>query len=367
MALGKGIPVINGFDLNSKLPLDSRTVADTLEEMNALVTNGSVTDGQLCYCKADKKLYVLKDNVWSEVGGGGGSGSGGSNILRKDGTFVSKEDGNIINTISLSTEEYNKIKNGEINIIYGKYEFEVGGTSLYKVDFNAIIDNMYIYAFSDINDENNETTIFYFQLVITEETATLYTIKTTQPSIPNLPSDASTKNYALNSVNGTLTWNTIGDGLTIENGVLKATSGGGGGGIPVVEVTSVTGDEYTIGKAQTANFVLNATNNYYINMDYIGGAYLGGDVSVIDSGSDTFLQIYTFSGRGTTITKSEKVFALSYLFNDYAIFTEGMQSEEILPYDISADEGKVLTVRNGDLVWETPSASGGSVSVTFED
>lgn len=72
MALGKGIPVINGFDLNSKLPLDSRAVVDTKEEMNALVTNGSVTDGQLCYCKADKKLYVLKDNVWNEVGGGGG-------------------------------------------------------------------------------------------------------------------------------------------------------------------------------------------------------------------------------------------------------------------------------------------------------
>ena len=72
MALGKGIPVINGFDLNSKLPLDSRTVADTMENMNKLVTDGSVGDGQLCYCKADKKLYVLKDNVWSEVGGGGG-------------------------------------------------------------------------------------------------------------------------------------------------------------------------------------------------------------------------------------------------------------------------------------------------------
>ena len=72
MALGKGIPVINGFDLNSKLPLDSRAVVDTMEEMNKLVTGGSVGDGQLCYCKADKKLYVLKDNVWSEVGGGGG-------------------------------------------------------------------------------------------------------------------------------------------------------------------------------------------------------------------------------------------------------------------------------------------------------
>ena len=73
MALGKGIPLINGFDLNSKLPLDNRTVANTVEEMNKLVTDGSVGDGQLCYCKADKKLYVLKDGIWSEVGGGGGS------------------------------------------------------------------------------------------------------------------------------------------------------------------------------------------------------------------------------------------------------------------------------------------------------
>ena len=55
MALGKGIPVINGFDLNSKLPLDSRAVADTMEDMNKLITDGSVGDGQLCYCKADKK------------------------------------------------------------------------------------------------------------------------------------------------------------------------------------------------------------------------------------------------------------------------------------------------------------------------
>ena len=75
MALGKGIPVINAFDLNSKLPLDSRAVANTMEDMNKLVTDGSVGDGQLCYCKADKKMYVLKDNAWSEVGGGGGSGS----------------------------------------------------------------------------------------------------------------------------------------------------------------------------------------------------------------------------------------------------------------------------------------------------
>ena len=93
MALGKGIPVINGFDLNSKLPLDSRTVADTKENMNKLVTDGSVGDGQLCYCKADKKLYVLKDNVWSEVGGGGGISV--IELNDKNGTIASAQLGKI--------------------------------------------------------------------------------------------------------------------------------------------------------------------------------------------------------------------------------------------------------------------------------
>ena len=90
MALGKGIPVINGFDLNSKLPLDSRAVADTMEEMNKLVTDGSVGGGQLCYCKADKKLYVLKDNIWSEVGGGGGIPviEGTESTITTDGAYV---------------------------------------------------------------------------------------------------------------------------------------------------------------------------------------------------------------------------------------------------------------------------------------
>lgn len=66
------------LEQKTKSELDKKTAnvnltANTLEDMNALVTKGSVTDGQLCYCKADKKLYVLKDNVWEEVGSGGGS------------------------------------------------------------------------------------------------------------------------------------------------------------------------------------------------------------------------------------------------------------------------------------------------------
>ena len=112
MALGKGIPVINGFDLNSKLPLDSRTVADTMEDMNKLVTDGSVGDGQLCYCKGDKKLYVLKDNVWGEVGGGGGASvSTTLNLMDFSG-------GAPVARTSITEEEYNNYSNNLYSSVY---------------------------------------------------------------------------------------------------------------------------------------------------------------------------------------------------------------------------------------------------------
>ena len=65
------------LEQKTKSDLDRKTAnvnltADTLDDMEALITKGSITDGQLCYCKEDKKLYVLKDNTWSEVGGGSG-------------------------------------------------------------------------------------------------------------------------------------------------------------------------------------------------------------------------------------------------------------------------------------------------------
>ena len=63
------------LERKTKADLDKKTAninltANTLDDMNALIASGAVNDGQLCYCKADKKLYVLKDGKWGEVGGG---------------------------------------------------------------------------------------------------------------------------------------------------------------------------------------------------------------------------------------------------------------------------------------------------------
>ena len=67
-------------------------------------------------------------------------------------------------------------------------------------------------SFTNINGES------YLCGVHDEETNRDYTI------LPDIPIDDPRKAYALNLVNNTLTWNTIGDGLTIENGTLKTTT-----------------------------------------------------------------------------------------------------------------------------------------------
>ena len=68
----------------------------------------------------------------------------------------------------------------------------------------------------DLEDEVDNKTIPLFgkySILVPEDSA--------DTNILPLPADASTKNYTLNSVNGTLTWNTIGNGLEIKNGALQ--------------------------------------------------------------------------------------------------------------------------------------------------
>ena len=161
----------------------------------------------------DKAVDELLKNI--------GGGSGGSSILRKDGTFVGSYEGVVANTISLSSAEYNRIKNGEINIIYGECKLEANVVSNYKVVFDYINNgDMYNYAYTDVIVEDNRTLINNYQLTITEQDASLAITKTTQPRIPTLPTDASSKTCTLQTVNGVLTWtDAIGDINTILDNI----------------------------------------------------------------------------------------------------------------------------------------------------
>ena len=207
MALGKGIPVINGFDLNSKLPLDSRTVADTAEEMNALVTNGSVGDGQLCYCKADKKLYVLKEGVWSEVGGEGG----GKPLLdlspyyNRDTEIVSQEGMSLLSNKILNNEIVGISLGGEFScmLLDGIYGATIDFLSRVIDEYGRRVKVLIAIEDGKVSQKNEYASL---------------TLPSTSPTSQLIPS-ITTSNEQQNL--------TIGDGLTIENGVLKATSGGG--------------------------------------------------------------------------------------------------------------------------------------------
>lgn len=65
---GKGISIASGFDLGAKLPLDSRSIAYTIEERDAHVDNGRAYEGMLCYVIGDKTTYQYTGTGWKVFG-----------------------------------------------------------------------------------------------------------------------------------------------------------------------------------------------------------------------------------------------------------------------------------------------------------
>lgn len=334
MALGKGIPLINGFDLNSKLPLDSRAVADTMEEMNALVANESVGDGQLCYCKADKKMYVLKDNVWSEVGGGGGKSV--SPMLN----LIDFNAADLLRT-TITEEEYNNLVNG----LYNQVVYTTNGLfPIYSPSKLLSMDGSYVFTQFKISS-NADGTISYSSMDIN---AIEIDEKNTSNEYP-------------------ITVTTIG---TINP---PSASGGGGSGssssLPIIQATpsGTIGDAktYTIPAKQTSPFILAINNNYvFINVsingnDYYGEYYYEYKYYYI-SGGDTSILLR----ENTSMSLGSKSIPL---FTNYNILVDKHNNKtEILPCTAS-DNGKVLSVVNGEAQWATPTGGSGSISVTFED
>lgn len=138
--------LINGKIPSKQLPSEVNLTANTLEEMNALVTQGSVNDGQLCYCKADKKLYVLKDNVWSEVGGGGGGKSVPPTL-----NFINWENGEI--RTSITEEEKTNLDNGLYNqVVYMQNENDLLG---YQLPTKLFVDTSNeVYSFATFSSDS---------------------------------------------------------------------------------------------------------------------------------------------------------------------------------------------------------------------
>ena len=63
---GKGISITSGFDLSAKLPLDTRSVVNTIAERDAHVTNNRVYEGMKVYVIETKKEYIYDGKEWKE-------------------------------------------------------------------------------------------------------------------------------------------------------------------------------------------------------------------------------------------------------------------------------------------------------------
>ena len=71
-----GILINTGFDVGSSSPIDSRTFKETVDERNALVSEGKVYENLKVYCKDTKKEYRWTGTEWETVD----SSSGGTAI-----------------------------------------------------------------------------------------------------------------------------------------------------------------------------------------------------------------------------------------------------------------------------------------------
>ena len=66
------ILVNTGFKVGSAEPLDEYSVRETVDDRDALVTDGYVYEGMEVYCKDTKAKYRWTGAVWEEVGGSSG-------------------------------------------------------------------------------------------------------------------------------------------------------------------------------------------------------------------------------------------------------------------------------------------------------
>lgn len=85
---GKGITISSGFDLGAKAPLDSRLIAETLDELQEHIDNNRAYEGMMVYVKETQLTYQYLGERWMVFTSGGGSGQGTSIIIDDLNSFL---------------------------------------------------------------------------------------------------------------------------------------------------------------------------------------------------------------------------------------------------------------------------------------
>ena len=120
-----GILINTGFDLGSSNPLDDRTVKNTIDERDALVTDGLAYESLRTYVTSEKKWYEYDGYTWNEIiekgdkgdnGEKGDKGDVGVSVTSIEQTTVSTESEgiNVITcTLDNGTTSEFQVRNGE--------------------------------------------------------------------------------------------------------------------------------------------------------------------------------------------------------------------------------------------------------------
>lgn len=126
--------------------------------------------------------------------------------IKANGTYTGEEAGMIINSFNLTSEQREKIKNGNVMSISGDFALSNGETS-YGVTYIGSTHSEDAFAGTNLSTSGDNMTLTINVFAIPKDEsmdAESYLFEFLM--IPSLPSDASSKTYTLRSVNGTLAW-----------------------------------------------------------------------------------------------------------------------------------------------------------------
>ena len=126
--------------------------------------------------------------------------------ITANGTYAGEDSGIVINSISLTAEQREKIKSGNVLSISGTFKLSNGETNYLTSYIGTAGDEN---AFSGLNltagGDNISITLSLLSISNDNETPVeAYLVDFLM--VPPLPSDAIAKTYTLRSVNGILTW-----------------------------------------------------------------------------------------------------------------------------------------------------------------
>lgn len=329
------------LEQKTKAELDKKTAninltANTPDDMNALIASGAVSDGQLCYCKADKKLYVLKDNVWSEVGGGGGisptlnlfdfkSGEARTSITQEEKDNLDKGLYNqVIYAVNAEEELYSpsKLFNLQGMFVFCQFLCKVNPNDDSDVSYSSM--SLFGIFFGEKNASN-------------EYSITIEKLTDINPAISG-GGDASVQQV-----------NAYGEGgdTAIEKGKIS---------------TDLTGVDLKV------PFVLNIYENSTLSGTPIR-IVMTNKVGELYMGNFDFIDHYLVQMTKGTDGKYSYASSIvpnateNTLFNKPILVPENLvDPTPILPCTAS-DNGKVLSVVNGEAQWATPTGGGGSTKL----